>query len=336
MVVFAVFVALATAAVFYPALFLVQSRGRGVLVLLWTAILLTPLLVSANQPFLRFLASVWAVALSAKLYDLHVGAARGNRPDLRTFLLFLPNLASVVLRKLDYEPHPGRREILVRLPGVSFRAVIGTMLLVAAFHVDWHGVPFTVEHCAKVIAFFLALVPATAAAVGVWRLVGGRARDPMDNPFAARTPADFWRRYNRPAQQFFHEDIFKRLGGVRWPIRATLGTFVVSALIHEYVFDIAVGRIQGYQTAFFLIQAVAVAATVRLKPRGWHAVPSIISTLGFNLASSVLFFASINEVVPFYSVRGGASYQTHELRTLRQTRAPRRPDECNGRPLRVS
>jgi hypothetical protein len=176
-------------------------------------------------------------------------------------------------------------------------------LLIAAFRVDWHGVPFAVEHCTKVIAFFLALVPATAAGVAVWRLRGGRARDPMDNPFAARTPADFWRRYNRPAQQFLQEDLFRPLGGRHSPIRATLATFAISALIHEYVFDIDVGRIQGYQTAFFLVQGLAVAATRGVKPRGWRAVPWIAGTWGFTLASSVLFFASVDEVFPFYSGR---------------------------------
>ena len=108
---------------------------------LWTAILLTPLLIPPARSFDRLLASILAVALSVKLYDLHVGAERGNRPDLRTFLLFLPNLASVVLRKLDAEPRPGRSEGLVRLARAGLGSVIGTALLIAAFHVDWRGSP---------------------------------------------------------------------------------------------------------------------------------------------------------------------------------------------------
>jgi hypothetical protein len=67
----------------------------------------------------------------------------------------------------------------------------------------------------------------------LWWLSGGVARDYMDNPFVARTPADFWRRYNRPMQQFFWEDIFKPVGGLRAPVRATLWVFAVSAVIHE-------------------------------------------------------------------------------------------------------
>jgi hypothetical protein len=37
---------------------------------------------------------------------------------------------------------------------------------------------------------------------------GGSARDYMDRPFLARTPAEFWRRYNRNVQQFFLHDVF--------------------------------------------------------------------------------------------------------------------------------
>jgi hypothetical protein len=286
-----------------------------VLVPLGTSILSTPLLIASDRPFLRLLVSILAVSLSVKLYDVHVGADRGERPDLRSFLLFLPNLAGLVLRKLDSEPRPGRSVELARLATAGSRTLLGAVLLIAAFRVDWAGVPFAVEHCAKVLAVFLTLVPASAVAVAVWRLLGGKARDWMRNPFAARTPADFWRRYNRPAQQFLQEDIFLPLGGLRRPIRATLATFAISAFVHEYVFDIAVGRIQGYQTAFFLVQGLAVAATVRVKPKGWRAVPWTVGTYGFNLTSSVLFFVSANEAVPFYSVRGEVVHRTYELRT---------------------
>src|SRR5436309_802951 len=110
MIALAAAVAFTAAVIFYPALALDRAGRRAVLVPMWTAILLTPLLIPPHRPFPRLLASVLAVALSVKLYDLHVGAERGDRPDLRTFLLFLPNLASVVLRKLDAEPRPGRIE----------------------------------------------------------------------------------------------------------------------------------------------------------------------------------------------------------------------------------
>lgn len=157
------------------------------------------------------------------------------------------------------------------------------------------------EHCAKALAVFLVLIPGSALGTALWRLAGGRARDFMDAPLLAATPAQFWRRYNRPAQQFLYEDVFKALGGFRAPVRATLATFVVSGLVHEYVFGITLGRVQGYQTLFFLLQGLAVAASARLRPAGWKVWPWIGATLIFNLATSVLFFASVDAVIPFYS-----------------------------------
>jgi hypothetical protein len=302
MILLAVSTSLVTAALFFPALRMSRPGRMVVLGLLVLVILLTPRLIPLHR-FARFLASAFAVALVVKLDDLHVGADLGHRPSLRAFLAFLPNPTSVVLRRLDDEPRPSRREDLLRLAKAGAAAVAGATVLIAAFLVDWRRWPFAVEHVAKVVAFFLMLVPTGAAGAAVWRLFGGRAREPMDNPFFASTPADFWRRYNRPAQQFFAEDVFKLLGGLRAPVRATLATFAVSAVIHEYVFGIAIGRVQGYQTAFFLLQGVAVVATMRIRPKGWRQVPWIAATLAFNLASSTLFFASLDEVVPFYARR---------------------------------
>jgi hypothetical protein len=299
----AAMVALALAGISYRAIALDRGRRSVVLAALVAMILMSPLLVSIDPPFGRFLASVFAVALVAKLHDLRIGADLGYRPGWGTFLASLPNLSSLVLRKLDEEPRPGQRQILIRLAGATLRFVAGLLILIVIFRIDWRRFPFVLEHCAKVLAFFLTLVPAAAVGASLLRLLGGRAREPMDNPFASRTPADFWRRYNRPVQQFFYEDLFKPLGGLRSPVRATLLTFVVSAVIHEYVFDIAVGRLQGYQTMFFLLQGCAVAATAGIKPRGRRAIPWIAGTLAFNLATSALFFASLDEVLPFYADR---------------------------------
>jgi D-alanyl-lipoteichoic acid acyltransferase DltB (MBOAT superfamily) len=117
----------------------------------------------------------------------------------------------------------------------------------------------------------------------------------------ASTPADFWRRYNRPVQQFFHEHVFLPTGGRRSPARATLLVFVISAVVHEYVFGIILGRVQGFQAAFFLIQGLAVIVTLRARPTGGMKWIGRAATLAFNLVTSVLFFASLNQFLPFYS-----------------------------------
>jgi hypothetical protein len=77
--------------------------------------------------------------------------------------------------------------------------------------------------------------------------------------------------------------------------------FALSALLHEWLFFAAVGRMQGYQIAFFTLQGLAAASTARIKVSGKIALPWVVGTIAFNLLTSVLFFASINSVTPFYS-----------------------------------
>jgi hypothetical protein len=264
-------------------------------------ILASPLLIPPDRPFLRFFASVIALTVVIKLYDIRFDLRRGITPSLAAFASFLGHPFSLVRRCLAAEPRPSRRENLLRLGRGIVGLALGAALLSYLFRVDWDHYPFLAEHAAKVITFFVALFGGMAAAGALWRLAGGMTRDFSDNPIVARTPADFWRRYNRPTQQFFWEDVFKPVGGMRKPVRATLIVFAVSAVIHEYVFGIAIGRVQGYQTTFFCLQGVAVALTGRVKPKGWRAIPWVAGTLTFNLVSSVLFFASMNGLVPFYS-----------------------------------
>jgi hypothetical protein len=242
---------------------------------------------------------VIAVALMVKVYDLHRTCGPSVRPTLGAYIAYLPNWLSVVWRKLHATPHPTRGENTRRLCVALIQAAAAGALFVWVLRLDWSPCPFLVEHSVKVFAFFLVLIPVTHAYTALWRLCGGRGLDAMDRPLLAVTPADFWRRYNRPAQQFFHDHVYRRIRGS--PLRAIVITFVVSAIIHEYVFDIAVSRVQGYQTIFFLLQGAAVAATIRFRPTGRWVWPAIAATFFFNLTSSIFFFASVQGVVPFYA-----------------------------------
>jgi hypothetical protein len=98
------------------------------------------------------------------------------------------------------------------------------------------------------------------------------------------------------------EYAFLPAGGPRRAVRATLVTFGVSGLVHEYVFGIASGRVQGWQLLFFMLQGVAVVATMRIRPRGRMMLAWVAGTAAFNLASSVFFFLCVNQVLPFYRV----------------------------------
>ena len=259
-----------------------------------------PLWIPPSSQVLRLAAILNAIMLWVKMVDLHLRPAEGP-PRLAVWLAYLPFPLALVWRKLDQEPRYSAIEECMRIAMGLVGFVLGIFALRAIFQVEWEVHPFVWEHIVKVTTILATLTLGAVAWAAAWRLAGGQARDAMGWFIFASTPTEFWRRYNRPAQQFFYEDVFKNVGGWRTPFAAAFITFVVSAIVHEYVFCIPVGAIQLYQSAFFLLQGVAVIATAGLKPRGLYAVLGTLGTLVFMYASSVVFFASANEIAPFYS-----------------------------------
>ncbi len=130
---------------------------------------------------------------------------------------------------------------------------------------------------------FAILTPFDLFFIAVFRLSGGWGRQVLWHPYNRGRLADFWRRYNRPVTHLFYEDVFPLQRRTRGPIRATLTAFAFSALMHEYLFAVALWRIEGFQIAFFMIQGLAVVATRRLRPVGAWAVIGMGLTLAFNM-----------------------------------------------------
>jgi hypothetical protein len=257
---------------------------------------LTPLWVP--DPVYRTAATLVTIAILLKLYDFHVG---GLRPPLRELVPYLFNIFVLVYRRRNAGTQRRKKEELRSLAWAAAKTAVALPLCLWTFRLPWQGVPFLVEHAIKTVAVFLTVEPACAAFAALWRLSGRAAMEFMDAPMLASTPAEFWRRYNRPVQQYFYENAFLPLGGRRAPARATFTAFAISALVHEYVFGIIIGRVQGFQTLFFLIQGLAVAATLRARPRRTTKWIARAGTLAFNLVVSVLFFASVNQIIPYYS-----------------------------------
>lgn len=285
---------------FFPALGATKAKRTFMLIVLGSIILMSPLFVPSSQPLLRLIASLNTTALVIKLYDLHVDPGRAGRMRFAAFLIYLPNYFNLVPRKnrtcyqgLQWQEF---RRIAMGLPLLG----VGVVLTTIVFKVNWEPYAFLVEHSVKVVVMYFVVASASVVGAATWRLIGSTARDIMAHPEVAPTPAEFWKRWNQPAQQFLYEDVFKRIGGFRSPACATLFTFSVSAAIHEYVFGIATGHVQGYQTAFFLLHGCVAAATSHVRPTGGWRIVGTVLTLVFVLLSSVLFFRSVNAIVPFY------------------------------------
>jgi hypothetical protein len=312
-------VAYAAAAAFFLTLGAIRPLRTAALLALGGAALASPLLIPGEPP-LRLAAALNAIAVAVKLYDLHLDPGRAARFKFPSYLAYLPNCLDLVPRK-NPPPKVNTRQDALRLAAGLQLAGFGAVLTAVAFRVRWASFPFLFEHVMKVTAVYLAVAGAGLAAAAGWRLAGVAALDPMHHPELAPTPAEFWRRWNRPAQQFFYEDMFKPCGGLRAPVRGTLMTFAVSAAIHEYVFGASTGRVQGCQAAFFLLQGLATAVTLRVRPTGLLRVTLTALTLAFMLTSSVLFFQSVDDVVPFYDARRAFPGPT-ELFGRAETAAP--------------
>ncbi len=250
---------------------------------------------------LRFLASISATMLALKVIDFSLDLRQRRPVTWREYVEFISNPFTLVRRSLANERRPSPKENLRRLVLGTITCALAIALLMILFRLDWSNVPFLVEHVGKVTTLMLTITSGLSGAAAMWRLGGGTARDFMDRPFVARTPADFWRRYNRNVQQFFWQNIFIGNRSRQAPIRTMIIVFGLSALLHELLFYPAVGRLQGYQLVFFALHGLAAASTAHVKVRGRLVVPWIAATMIFNLLTSVLFFASIHSLTPFYS-----------------------------------
>jgi hypothetical protein len=254
-------------------------------------VLAVPFLIPPEQRFLRLVAAISTAAGMSKLYDLLLPAT--PHPSLKDFVIYGLNPTNMVLRRLSSEPIPSRKENLRRIFRGATQLAIGGGALWGTLQLDLQP---ALAHLLKLPLFFFALLGGLEILVAMLRLTLGRARDVMGPIFSAASPAEFWRRYNRAVGQFLYENLFKPAGGLRRPIRATLLIFVASSVLHEYVFFVPIGHIDGYQTAFFMIQGLGVALTVRWRPKGRSRVLGIAATVAFNLLTSFLFFASLKQV----------------------------------------
>lgn len=181
-------------------------------------LILLPLPLVLESRLGRLVAAIGCGLLALKIIDVSVGAAKGHRPNCPTYLAYLPNFGSFVLRKANAEPAGTRCENVIHLFRGTALMACGFLLLKGLYVIAWGNWPFFVEHLCKTLGFFVGVLGLFESFFAIARLMGARARNPHHAPLAARTPADFWRRYNRPIQQFFHENVFKPFGddGDRW------------------------------------------------------------------------------------------------------------------------
>lgn len=261
------------------------------------ALFVAPGMQPMNPVGLRIAVVVALPILALKLLDLHVASAWWRKRSLRSWLWYVAVPFVLVLRRHLREPPRPRSAALVLLARGGLEVAAGVLLLRWAFRADLAAHSFWLDHTVKVLgAYLCAFDGGMVCLCAILRLLGLNVLAFSIHPIIARTPADFWRRYNRPTSQYLHENVFLPVGGLRRPLLGVAAVFLFSGLLHEYVAYMLIGRMTGYQTAFFVLHGLGVAATLRVRPRGAGAVVGGLLTFLFLVATTVFFFASVDAI----------------------------------------
>jgi hypothetical protein len=305
--------AYALALALYP---ISRLRARWVLPLcgvLTAATLGTPLLISAQQVVPRAFAALIAVDVFFKLVDFTRLRIRGPTAEIGwsefcQFLVPLPVLLVVHHRKR--RSRTGDRPwvggfVRFAAGGSLFAACVAALLMAGDSAALRRS--FLLDHVAKVILFLIAIESLSQGFWGLERLAGFDCGPIIAQSFLARTPSEFWRRYNQRVHDWLYFNVFVPAGGARAPVRGAIAVFLVSAALHELMFGIATSRFDGYQGAFFLLQAPAVILSGRAARRAdsWGMAQTTLARAATALwlaVTSILFLHGVDRVFPMVYV----------------------------------
>jgi D-alanyl-lipoteichoic acid acyltransferase DltB (MBOAT superfamily) len=212
------------------------------------------------QPGLPVLRVVLPVGISFYTFqamsytvDVYRGELRARRSllDVAVFISFFPHLVAGPIQRASYllpqVERPRRFSVDRATSGLSLmvwgyfkKLVIADNVGVIANKVFAIGDPSFEILWAGVFAFAIQIYADFSAytdiARGASRWLGFELTENFDHPYLARSPSDFWRRWNISLSTWFRDYVYIPLGGsratgARW-VRNVLVTFLLSGLWH--------------------------------------------------------------------------------------------------------
>jgi len=218
---------------------------------------LTSLGIAVSQPALRIVLPVgisfYTFQAMSYTIDVYRGELRARRSllDVAVFISFFPHLVAGPIQRASYllpqvestrrfSLEKARSGFLLICWGFFKKLVVADNVGVIAnkvfaladpsFWLLWSGVfAFAIQIYADFSAY-------TDIARGTSRWLGFELTENFDHPYFARSPADFWRRWNISLSSWFRDYVYIPLGGSRvgdalW-VRNVLTTFLLSGLWH--------------------------------------------------------------------------------------------------------
>lgn len=267
----------------------------------WAEVLIWP-----EAKIIRGCVAVVALLLALRVYSYCRSDVRGGFLNYLHFLSF-----ALLSPHLVYSPSEHAAKARTPIGPEIFRIFAGAMVAVVVWHLTMR-LMFTpaafhswiVNHLIFTAGFTLFIQAIGHCLFGLWRLLGIRSRLLMENILLSRTPAEFWRRWSWPIHLWLYRYVYLPCGGNSNRVRATLAVFLISGLQHELLVALAIGRVTGHQTAFFMLNglgAIASPAMERFARRGILARSLVhLMTIVFLTATASLMFTSFNYIIPIY------------------------------------
>jgi D-alanyl-lipoteichoic acid acyltransferase DltB (MBOAT superfamily) len=268
--------------------------------------------LDVSEPTLRILLPVgisfYTFQAMSYTIDVYKGELRARRSllDLAVFISFFPHLVAGPIQRASYllpqvegrrsfVPEKARTGFVLICWGFFKKLVIADNVGVIAnkvfaladptFYILWAGVfAFAIQIYADFSAY-------TDIARGTSRWLGFELTQNFDHPYLARSPADFWRRWNISLSSWFRDYVYIPLGGSRsgramW-IRNVMVTFLLSGFWHGASWNYV---LWGFYHGVLLVLTGGGGA-VRSSARApwWRTVPQIAGMFALTLIGWLLF-----------------------------------------------
>ncbi len=279
-------------------------RGRAGLAATAAVSLATPFLVPPDQPLLRFFIGMGALVHIAKAIEFVRGRAR-DPAMLRSLPRFL--LWHVVPPDSTWPIGAGAAAAARRAGRRRLLRAAAKLPLVVGLLALCNRVPWIESHVFSwaswnLLFSYLWMSAGMDLYTGLAMQTGIDVAEVFRAPPLARSPADFWnRRWNVFFCTWARRNVFLPLGGRRRPAVALLAAFAVSAIAHEYLVAISLGRTRGEMTAFFMLQGLATLASLELtrlrRPRPpLPAAVAVALHAGWLTLTAPLFYGPIVKI----------------------------------------
>ena len=290
-------------------LLLMRNVSRGKRFIGWLVgllLALCPLLIPANEVIARALVSVLCADAWFKGVDLArvLSHRRATTPSLWQCLVFL---IPFPLFQAVFDDRKRRASITMESIELWRVAIAGSLVLaeLEALHLLF-AVPalkanFLLDHVVKLLLFVATTETLSQLLLGLEHLAGFDTVPIIRRAYLSQTVGEFWCRYNTRVHRWLQYNVFVPCGGLKSPVRGVMLAFLISAVFHELMFGIATSRFDGYQFAFFMLQAPAVLISQKIERlrSKYGAVSSVINrvlTIAWFGVSSMLFFHGVDRV----------------------------------------